>query len=66
MSKITDANVYDMIIVGSGNGACGFLSKYLDKDDLSSKILVLEAGKAFFDTSDITHQNSWAKSYAEG
>ena len=66
MSKITDANVYDMIIVGSGNGACGFLSKYLDKDDLSSKILVLEAGKAFFDTSDITHQNNWAKSYAEG
>ena len=64
-------NAYDLIVVGSGNGACGFLSKYLDqfkdlKQSDSPRILVLEAGKDFFDTSDITHQNNWTKSYAEG
>lgn len=57
---------YDLIVVGSGNGACGFLSKYLEQCDLESKILVLESGKGFFETSDITHQNNWTKSYAEG
>ena len=64
-------NAYDLILVGSGNGACGFLSKYLDqfkdlKQSDSPRILVLESGKDFFDTSDITHQNNWTKSYAEG
>ena len=57
---------YDLIVVGSGNGACAFLSKYLEKCDPESKILVLEAGKGFFETSDITHQNNWTKSYSEG
>jgi len=56
---------FDLIVVGSGNGACGFLSeclKYTDSADY--KILVLEEGKSFFYTSDITHQNGWAKTYA--
>lgn len=58
---------YDLIIVGSGNGACGFLSKYLEYDHARPpKILVLEAGKSFFETSDVTHQNNWTRSYAEG
>ena len=26
-------NAYDLIAVSSGNGACGFLSKYLEKCD---------------------------------
>ena len=59
-------NTYDTIVVGSGNGACGFLSRYLEKCHPMSKILVLESGKDFFETSDITHQNNWTKSYAEG
>ena len=68
-------NTYDLIVVGSGNGACGFLSKYLAQCDLAegealrdrrSQILVLETGKDFFETSDITHQNNWTKSYSEG
>jgi len=57
---------YDMIIVGSGNGACGFLSHYLQHCDRGSKVLVLEMGDNFFNTSDITHQINWTKSYAEG
>ncbi|MEM9506867.1 MAG: GMC oxidoreductase [Cyanobacteria bacterium P01_E01_bin.35] len=57
---------YDLIVVGSGNGACGFLSKYLEQCPPESKILVLESGKSFFETSDITHQNNWTKSYSEG
>jgi hypothetical protein len=57
---------FDLIIVGSGNGACGFLSRYLDdaKDDV--KILVLEQGKNFFYTSDLTHQYAWTRAYSEG
>lgn len=66
----TEKNSYDIILVGSGNGACGFLSKYLeqfqDSDQNDHKILVLEAGNSFFETSDITHQNNWTKSYSEG
>lgn len=56
---------FDLIVVGSGNGACGFLSeclKHIPKDK-DYKILVLEQGKNFFHTSDITHQNNWSKSY---
>jgi hypothetical protein len=59
---------YDLIIVGSGNGACGFLSHYLSTAldcVLTPQILVIEEGKDFFYTSDITHQNSWTKSYSE-
>ena len=60
---------YDIIIVGSGNGACGFLSHYLEATAHHPKlerVLVLEEGDDFFDTSDITHQNNWTQSYAEG
>jgi choline dehydrogenase-like flavoprotein len=49
-----------LILVGSGNGACGFLSKclkHLDGNDL--KILVLEQGRNFSDTSNITLHTSW-------
>ena len=65
--------MYDMIIVGSGNGACGFLSCYLEANAekvmsstsfaIAEKILVLEEGQDFFSTSDITHQKGWSKSY---
>ncbi|MBD2667033.1 GMC family oxidoreductase N-terminal domain-containing protein [Richelia sinica] len=60
---------YDVIVVGSGNGACGFLSHYLKLDSEQSpieKVVVIEEGDDFFNTSDITHQNNWTKSYAEG
>jgi hypothetical protein len=60
---------YDMIVVGSGNGACGFLSHYLDYLNHTGKdarVLVLERGQNYFFTSDITHQNEWTKSYANG
>ncbi|MEM9149143.1 MAG: GMC family oxidoreductase N-terminal domain-containing protein, partial [Cyanobacteria bacterium P01_F01_bin.3] len=61
-------DLYDIIIIGSGNGACGFLSRYLDSIESSSsppRILVLEEGESFFQTSDITHQNNWTQAYAE-
>jgi hypothetical protein len=60
--------VYDLIIVGSGNGACGFLSYYLDTctDPLNpERVLVVEEGEDFFNTSDITHQKNWTQSYTE-
>jgi len=60
---------YDVIVVGSGNGACGFLSHYLEylKDKkLDKSVLILEQGQNFFYTSDITHQSQWTKSYAKG
>ena len=61
--------IYDMIVVGSGNGACGFLSYYLDQTADRSppeKVLVVEEGEHFFHTSDITHQLNWLKSLSEG
>lgn len=59
---------YDIIVVGSGNGACGFLSRYLELNPNGSteRLLVIEEGDDFFNTSDITHQNNWTQSYAEG
>ncbi len=62
---MTAETTYDLIVVGSGNGACGFLSHYLQQCP-TSKVLVLEIGKNFFNTSDITHQINWTKSYGEG
>lgn len=55
---------YDVIVVGSGNGACAFLRQYLAAST-NQKILVLEEGDNFFETSDITHQRNWTQSYAE-
>lgn len=57
--------VFDYIVVGSGNGACGFLSRYLDSH-AKGKVLVLEEGENFFYSSDIAHQLNWLKSFAEG
>ncbi len=56
---------YNAIVVGSGNGACGFLSHYLGQPR-NERVLVVEEGEDFFYTSDITHQNNWTESYAEG
>ena len=56
---------YDLIVVGSGNGACGFLSRYLDSEP-KEQILVIEEGRNFFFSSDIAHQYNWLKSYSEG
>ena len=62
-----DKNAYDLVVVGSGNGACGFLSHYFDSiGKRRVRVLVVERGKNYFFTSDLTHQNEWTKSYAEG
>jgi hypothetical protein len=64
---IPDDAEFDLIVVGSGNGACGFLSeiqKYKHNDNL--KILVIEEGSNYFYTSDATHQNGWSKTYGTG
>jgi len=56
---------YDIIVIGSGNGACGFLGevqKYAHNDELT--ILVLEEGMNFFNASDMTHQSGWSKTYS--
>ena len=68
METTNEFIVYDLIVVGSGNGACGFLSHYLQtraEKAPGEKILVIEEGKDFFNTSDITHQNNWTQSYGE-
>ncbi len=68
MTKIIQCDSYqeyDLVVVGSGNGACAFLRQYLACSS-AGKILVLEEGDNFFETSDITHQRNWAQSYAEG
>lgn len=62
-----DALDYKWVVIGSGNGACAFLSQYLALTKHSKdRILVLEEGDNFFETSDITHQRNWTQSYAEG
>ena len=66
---MNDDMSYDLIVVGSGNGACGFLSYYLQHTADRSppeRILVLEEGEHFFNTSDIAHQFNWIKSFSEG
>jgi hypothetical protein len=56
--------LFDIVVVGSGNGACGFLNEYLKSAPKDKKILVLEQGRNYFFTSDITHQNNWSKSFS--
>lgn len=68
MAKLTHCDHYqdyDVVVVGSGNGACAFLRQYLARSS-TGKILVLEEGDNFFETSDITHQRNWTQSFAEG
>lgn len=57
---------FDLIVIGSGNGACGFLSHTLKGLKQGSKVLVLEQGQNFFYTSDVTHQNNWSRIYSTG
>ena len=58
---------YDLIVVGSGNGACGFLSHYLQANTTPElRVLVLEEGEHFFFTSDIATQLNLLRSFAEG
>lgn len=57
---------FDMIVIGSGNGACGFLSHCLKCVKPGYKVLVLEEGQNFFYTSDVTHQNNWSEIYGTG
>ncbi|NEP81890.1 MAG: choline dehydrogenase, partial [Okeania sp. SIO3B3] len=72
MTSEKSDRAYDLIIIGSGNGACAFLSHYLARAEDNARaeenprVLVLERGDNFFNTSDITHQINWTKSYAEG
>ncbi|SBO43949.1 hypothetical protein [Cyanobium sp. NIES-981] len=62
LSSLAD---YQLVVVGSGNGACGFLDQVL-RGNAPPRVLVLEEGDNFFETSDITHQRNWSRSYAEG
>ena len=64
--EMDNKQCFDTIVVGSGNGACGYLSYVLRHGEPTEKILVIERGDSFFETSDITHQVNWTKSYAEG
>lgn len=57
---------YDLIVVGSGNGACALLSECLKYAPDDYNILVLEEGQNFFQVSDTTHENGWSKTYSTG
>jgi hypothetical protein len=61
-----EGGYYVVLVVGSGNGVCGFSSHYLNHADKDQHVLVLEQGRNFFYTSEITHQNVYTKSYSEG
>jgi hypothetical protein len=60
------STMYDLIVVGSGNGACGFLSECLENVPDDYRILVLEEGQDFYKTSAVTHENGWSKTYSSG
>lgn len=66
MPPIDPDEEFDLIVVGSGNGACGFLGECLKHVPSDYRVLVLEEGNNFFFSSDITHQAGWSKSYANG
>ena len=61
-------NIYDLIVVGSGNGACALLSECLKyaPDSGDYNILVLEEGNSFYAVSAITHENGWSRAYSTG
>jgi GMC oxidoreductase len=65
LTSLPTLETYDLVVVGSGNGACAFLRQYL-ATNRNQRVLVLEEGRNFFDTSEITHQRNWTQSYAEG
>ena len=65
LSSLPAVETYDLVVVGSGNGACAFLRQYLATNP-DQRVLVLEEGRHFFDTSEITHQRNWTQAYAEG
>jgi hypothetical protein len=65
-TAICDNTEFDLIVVGSGNGACGFLAECQKYAPSGYKILVLEEGENFFYISDVTHRNNWSKSYSSG
>lgn len=57
---------YDIIVVGSGNGACAFLHQLQQSDSKQHlRVLVLEQGINFFEVSDSTHQSKWTQSYVD-
>ena len=59
-------NIYDLIVVGSGNGACGFLHQVQQSSNTQQpRVLVLEEGTDFFEASDSTHQSKWTQSYVD-
>mmetsp|Transcript_22377 Transcript_22377/g.33824 ORF Transcript_22377/g.33824 Transcript_22377/m.33824 type:complete len:581 (+) Transcript_22377:247-1989(+) len=62
--QIEPGEEFDLIVVGSGNGACGFLSECLKYKSQDYKVLVLEQGQHYFETSNITHQFNWSKGYS--
>jgi len=62
----TEGTTFDLIVVGSGNGACGFLSECLENVPTDYNVLVLEQGQNFFYTSEVTHQNGWSQTYSSG
>jgi hypothetical protein len=64
LSTLLSLDTYDLVVVGSGNGACAYLHHYLPQHP-DQRVLVLEEGSNFFETSDITHQRNWTRSYAE-
>lgn len=55
------------MVVGSGNGACAFITKFLHatQGQEQRRVLVLEEGQDFLQTSFVTHQANWTKSYGE-
>jgi len=51
MPPIDPDDEFDLIVVGSGNGACGFLGECLKHVPEDYRVLVLEEGDNFFFTS---------------
>ncbi len=65
-SSSAERKNYDLIVVGSGNGACALLSECLKYAPDDYNILVLEEGESFYFVGDTTHENGWSKTYSSG
>jgi len=60
----TDAG-YDLVVVGSGNGACGLLNQWQATAPADARALVLEEGRNFFFTSDVTTQDNALRAWSQ-
>ena len=53
------------MVAGSGNGACGLLNQWQATAPADARALVLEEGRNFFFTSDVTTQDNALRAWSQ-